>query len=212
MAIAPFREPGWAELFLPLQAIEVNSIQIDEPKKLTGPGVPSYAADRPIAALSYVNSSFRMPVLNILTPFLTVHNWDSNTGKLELEVDLNSTLSTKCIVIQEHILTLLASKPQWLLPHIKTKEELRESFQEIISGQIMTIYLHGPNPEQKQMGRVWIWKENNWQKGASKTSFKKGQKLRVALRFQGVCFLQTVSKKMRYRIQHQTISIFHKIN
>jgi len=210
MAGVPFREPGWAELFLPLQTIEVQHIQIEEPKKLLGPGVPLYAADRPIAALSYIHSMFRMPVLNILTPFLKVHSWDSVTGRLELEVEAGSSTAMKCISIQSHILSLLAANPQWLLPHTKTKQELLENFQEIISGQILTIYLHGSNPEQKQTGRVWVWREDGWQKGASSTSFKRGQQIRVALRFQGVCFLQTAAKKMRYRIQHQTISVFHK--
>jgi len=207
---APFREPGWAELFIPLQAIEVQSIQIEEPKKPMGPGVPLYAADRPIAALSYAHPNFHMPILNILTPFLKIHSWDSSCGRLELEVDASSQLATKCSGIQEHILTLLASNPQWLPASTRTNEELRANFQTILQGQLLTIYLHGPNPEQRQTGRVWIWSDSGWQKGASSTSFKKGQQIRVALRFQGICFLQTSLKKMRYRIQHQIISIIHK--
>jgi len=208
----PFREPGWAEFFLPLQAIEVQHIQIEEPKKPVGPGIPLYAIDRPIAALSYSHPNYRMPILNILTPFLKVHSWDSLTGRLELEVDISSQIAMKCSLIQEHFIHLLSSNLHWLLPYTQSKEELRENFQEIIHDQILSIYLHGPNPEKKQTGRVWIWNKPHWQKGASGASFKKGQQIRVALRFQGICFLQTSSKKMKYRIQHQTISIFHKSN
>jgi hypothetical protein len=92
----------------------------------------------------------------------------------------------------------------------KKEGRLTFKFSAYYSGNILTIYLHGSNPEQKQTGRVWIWNQSNWQKGASSTSFKKGQLIRVALRFQGVCFLQTSLKDTKYRIQHQTVAIFHK--
>ena len=49
------KEPGWAEMFLPLQALDIASVTIDEPKKSTGPGVPAYAQERPLSALSYKN-------------------------------------------------------------------------------------------------------------------------------------------------------------
>lgn len=211
MAVMPFREPGWTEFFIPLQAIELKNIYISKPIKLAGPGVPFYAIDRPIAALSYVTPNFRIPTFGILTPFLKVHSWDSTSGKLELSMESDNSTAVKLALIQEHILNLLILNSQWLLPYTRTKDELRASFQEIIQGNILTIYLHGPNPEKKQTGRVWIWQEHEWQKGASVYSFKKDQIIRVGLRFQGVCFLQTIQKKMRYRIQHQTVTIFHKL-
>jgi len=205
------REPGWAEVFIPLQTIELKNIHIDEPKRCSGPGIPLYAIDRPIAALSYVNSNYKIPTLSIFTPFLKVHSWDSSSGCLKLEIDSNSSVAMKCSSIQEHIIELLASKPQWFYPYTKKKEDLLANFQHIIHENILTIYLHGPNQEHKQTGRVWIWKENVWQKGAAANSFKKGQIIRVALRLQGVCFLQTPGKDtIRYRIQHQTVAIYHK--
>jgi len=204
------RDPGWAEIFIPLQAIELSSIQLNEPTRLTGPGVPSYAIHRPIATLSYATTQYRIPVLSILTPFLKVHSWDSSTGRLELTVDSDPTVLTKCTLIQEHILGLLASKPQWIHAYTRSKEELRVNFQTLVQENYLTVYLHGPNPEKKQNGRVWIWQDGIWQKGASSTSFKKDQSIRVALRLQGICFLQTLAKKMRYRIQHQIVTIFHK--
>jgi hypothetical protein len=206
------RDPGWAEIFIPLQAIELSSIQLNEPTKLTGPGVPSYAIHRPISILSYTNSMFRIPVFSILTPFLQIHSWDSSTGKLELLVDSDPTVLTKCTLLQEHIIGLLASKPQWTNSYTRSKDELRANFQTLVQENCLTVYLHGPNPEKKQTGRVWIWQEGGWQKGASATSFKRGQSIRVALRLQGICFLQTLAKKMRYRIQHQVVTILHKPN
>jgi hypothetical protein len=60
------------------------------------------------------------------------------------------------------------------------------------------------------MGRVWIWKENQWHKGANSTIFKKDQEIRIGLRFQGICFLPSQNSKTRFRLQHQTIAIFSK--
>ncbi len=211
--LSPPKEPGWAEMFLPLQALEVGNIHIDEPKASKGPGVPSYAVDRPIAGLSYRTSFYTMPCLAVMTPFLKVYHWDATTGRLDLEVDQGSVTAIKCSALQETILELLEKKPQWFMnAGTKSKEELRASFQPILSGSIFTIYLHGPNPEKKQMGRVWIWKQGAWQKGAASTSFIRGQQLRIALRLQGICFLPTANGKTRYRLQHQTIAVFHKLD
>ena len=209
----PFHEPGWAEVFIPLQTIEIKDIHMNEPKKLSGPGIPPYAIDRPIATLSYSNSNYTIPTLSIFTPFLKVHSWDSTTGRLELEIDTHSSVAMKYSSIQEHIISLLAENPQWIYSYTKKKEDFLANFQHMIHDNVLTIYLHGPNPEKKQTGRVWIWNQTTWQKGASIHSFKKGQLIRVALRLQGVCFLQSSSSKdMRYRIQHQTVVILHKAN
>jgi hypothetical protein len=205
------KEPGWTEMFLPLQALEVGNIQIHEPKASKGPGVPQYAADRPIAALSYKTSSFIMPCLSILTPFVKVYSWDPTTGRLDLETEEKSTLAIKCNAVQEMLLDNLISKSEWLRnTGIRGKEDLKHNFQQIITGNILSIFLHGPNPEKKQTGRVWIWKDNQWQKGAASNNFKKGQELRVALRFQGICFLPSQTAKTRFRLQHQTIAVFSK--
>jgi hypothetical protein len=205
------KEPGWTEMFLPLQALEVGNICIHQPKASRGPGVPQYAADRPIAALSYKTSTFVLPCLSVLTPFLKVYAWDPTTGRLDLETDEHSLIAIKCNAVQETILDTLFTKSEWLQgTGIKTKEDLKHNFQQMISGNILSIYLHGPNPEKKQMGRVWIWKDNLWHKGATPSVFKKDQEIRIALRFQGVCFLPQQNGKTRLRLQHQTIAIFHK--
>jgi len=213
MTSTSFREPGWTEIFIPLQTIEIKDIHMNEPKKISGPGIPPYAIDRPIATLSYINSNYTIPTLSIFTPFLKIHSWDSTSGRLELEIDIHSSTAMKYSNIQEHIITLLSEKPQWFYPYTKKKEEFLTNFQRMIHGNLLTIYLHGPNPEKKQTGRVWIWNQTSWQKGASVNSFKKGQLIRVALRLQGVCFLQSSSSKdIRYRIQHQIVTIIHKSN
>jgi hypothetical protein len=205
------RDPGWAECFVPMQNIDIGNIIIDEPRKSTGPGIPPYAADRLLAPLSYKAPIFTQPTLAVLTPFLAVQNWDSSTGRLDLELDPKSQIAIKCWALQEYALSLLQSRPYWFPQAQRSHEQIAAAFQHMIQGTTMTIYLHGPNPENRQTGRVWLWKAHMWQKGAAPGSFKKGQRIRVALRFQGICFLKTLTGRLKCRFQHQTIAIIHEL-
>jgi hypothetical protein len=152
---------------------------------------------------------FTMPILSILTSFLKVYAWDSKTGRLDLEIDPSSPSAIKLTLLQETIVGLLVKHPQWLRAQGLTKDDLKTCFQHILNGSILTIYLHGPNQDTKPVGRVWIWNKG-WQKGASASSFQKGQLIRVALILQGVCFLQSPTSRTRLRVQHQTVTIFQK--
>ncbi len=201
----PQREPGWAEIFVPLHAIDPEGIQLGEPKKSVAPGIPTYAQDRPIAHTSYTTDLYSMPILGILTPFLRVYNWDSTIGRLDLELD--ATAKKEVQTIQETLIRNLRSHPQWLRSQGTSVDELTTAFQPMLNGSIMSLYLHGPNQDTKPVGRVWIWNQG-WLKGATASSFRKGQSLRVALRIQGLCFLQTPAGKTRFRVQHQTVAVF----
>jgi hypothetical protein len=208
---APNREPGWAEMFVPILSIQPNQIQLDEPRKSNGPGVPFYAQERLIAQVSYKTDLFRLPVLSVLLPWMRVHSWDSTTGRLELELDPTNPVYSKLQQFQEAILTTLADHPTWLRMVGCTKDSLKVNFQPILSGKVVTIYLHGPNQDTKPVGRVWIWKDG-WQKGAVASSFRKGQLVKTALRFQGLCFLQSPTQPTRLRIQHQTVAMYHQLS
>lgn len=202
--------PGWAEMMIPLQGMDISKIHISPPQKTNGPGVPLYAQDRPIACLSYNDTVFKLPCLSVLTPFLTVLSWDSTTGKLELQVPQGTSTHTKLTFLQDYILTTLTRHQRgWIGTPDNTLSELRDMFQPILTGEKLVIYLHGPNPELKPSGRVWIWNSDSWSKGAKQTSFQEGMEVRVALRLQGICFLYQ-SQRVRFRIQHQTIAIYTK--
>lgn len=207
MTQVPHREPGWAEMFVPLHAIDSHGIRIGEPKRNTAPGVPAYAQDRPIAHTTYTTPAITMPVIGTLTPFLRVHAWDSSLGRLDLDLDTGS--KQKLHAIQEACLRGLEQNPGWLRGQGTCVDEVRQSFQSMLNGTVLSLYLHGPNQDTKPTGRVWIWNQG-WQKGATASSFRKGQQIRVALRIQGVCFLQTPAGKTRLRVQHQTVAVFHQ--
>lgn len=201
------KEPGWGEIFLPLQTLQPLKIELQEPKKLY---TPVHGFDRPLGILSYGTDTYKLPVLNILTPFVKVHSWDSSTGRLELECEPESLTYKHFHIIQDAIVHLLQAHPTWLKANGSSKEELKHTFQQMLKDTILTVYLHGQNQDTKPAGRVWIWKDGSWSKGVTPSSFKRGQQLRVALRLQGVCFLPHPGFQTRLRVQHQTVAVLHK--
>jgi hypothetical protein len=214
MSYITSKDNGWIEGFLPLQALEIGCIEIQEPKLVSSPHLSTtvYSTERPIACLSYKTNIFKMPCLSILTPFCKVRSWDSLTGKLDLEVEEDSLTSIKLAALQQQIFSLLEENPQWFsLSGAKLKQDLMNNVQQLFQENILTVYLHGINPEKKQMGRAWIWKKNAWQKGVLSSTFQKGQEVRLALRFQGISFLHNRDTyKIKYRIQHQVVAAYLK--
>lgn len=206
------KDNGWIEAFLPLQALEIGGIQIQEPKVISSHHLSTsvYSTERPLACLSYKTDTFRMPCLAILTPFCKVKSWDSSVGKLELEIEEDSQTSIKFAALQQQVFSLLEENPQWFsLSGAKLKQDLMNNVQQLFQENILTIYLHGINPEKKQMGRAWIWKQNAWQKGVLPSTFQKGQEVRLALRFQGISFLHNKDNyRIKYRIQHQIVAAY----
>jgi hypothetical protein len=187
-------DTGWAELFLPIQSINTDSIQIQTPK---------YShANRPLSEFQYSTDDFSLTNLPILTTFLKVHSWDSSTGRLELETD--AITASKIITIQKRILTIVSSHPSWASRHTTVQQD----FQYMYHNGIFTVYLHGANPDQAHTGRVWIWSASQWKKGVGATTLRKGQQIRLAIRFQGICTIQAEGSRIRYRIQHQTVAIY----
>lgn len=205
------KEPGWAEIFLPLQAFDVSNIYTQEPKKHSGIGVPTYVANRHLAQMSYRTTLLQLPCVAVLTPFCKVSSWDSSTGRLELDIQDQSMMITKLHAFQEMILQTLITHSKWLPSHQRTRTAIEQTFHKLLRGTTFTVYVHGPNPEGAQTGRVWMWKTGVWQKGVTQASFRKGQMIRLAIRFQGICLCPNgTGTEVFTRIQHQVISIIHK--
>ena len=196
----------WAEFFLPIQSVQADAIQIDTPKHITTQKQFYTSNERPLAALWYKTPEFTLSTLAILTTPLRVHSWDSITGRLELETDASTAV--QIYAIQKRILTLLESHREWYPAHTSVQHD----FQYMYHNSILTVYLHGFNPDQVHTGRVWNWSNMGWKKGVGPASFSKGQSLRLAIRFQGVCFIKTDNgQRLRFRIQHQTVAIYTKL-
>lgn len=84
-----------------------------------------------------------MPIFATLTPFLKVLNWDSATGRMDLELGIGTPTATKFQALQDSLLNQLVNSPSW---HTNlgavtspTFSELRDLFQPMVSSGILTI-------------------------------------------------------------------------
>lgn len=201
-------DTGWNEFFIPLETINIENIQIIK----TGRAPYHDKAHDMMYTLTYSTDDFSLSSIPILTPYMKVHSWDSATGRLELEADSESTAYTKFSYIQELFFDYLSANLDDFRKYgIFTKMDLFNTFQQIIYKNLFVVYLHGVNPQQKRnMGRVWVLGATGWEKGVNAETFKKGQQVRVAFRFQGISYSPGVggsTGKIKCRLQHQTVAV-----
>jgi hypothetical protein len=185
--------PGYAEIFTPLETIEIDKIIIHPP-------VSSYPIRIPTSVLSYTNI-FTMPKLSVLTPFLKIHSWDNSKGRLELVV---SDISQVLLSLQEKLLQKIVRNPAWSSLTSHTYEEVRGRFQPILTNGIMPLYLNNQGPEGLTVHN------GTTVEYISESSLQQGQEVRVALRFQGLVFLKNSNGGLFYRLQHQVSRIYCK--
>jgi hypothetical protein len=205
-------DTGWNEFFIPLEKIDEDSIKITKVVKTN-------SQDKyfdMLYLLSYSTHEFTFPNVSILTPFMKIHSWDCTTGRLEFEIEPDSTEYIKFCKIQEIIFKYLISHIADLNKYgIYTKTELFNTLKQIVYKNIFAVYLHGPNPQQKKAGRVWLLNSLGWEKGVSTDTFKKGNRARIAFRFQGISHSDSsssASKKLKCRLRHQTVAIIQELS
>lgn len=203
-------DKGWNEFFVPLEKIDEEYIKIT---KVIKNNVYEKLYDM-LYLLSYSTGVFITPNLSILTPFMKIHSWDSTTGRLEFEIEPDSIEYTKFSKIQEIIFEYLIENIGDLKKYgIGTKTELFNTMKQIIYKNLFSVYLHGPNPQQKKTGRVWVLSSEGWDKGVGEDTFKKGNRARVAFRFQGISHSESpigIAKKLKCRLRHQTVAIIQE--
>jgi hypothetical protein len=204
-------DTGWNEFFIPLETINIENIQITKPSRQ----VHHDKAHDMLYTLAYSADDFSLTSIPILTPYMKIHSWDSSTGRLELEAESDSTSYTKFSRIQELFFDYLSLNIDDFRKYgIFTKMDLFNTFQQIIYKNIFVVYLHGVNPQQKHnMGRVWVLGTAGWEKGVSVDTFKKGQQVRIAFRFQGISYSPggaASTGKIKCRLQHQTVAVIPK--
>ena len=184
--------PGQIEVYIPIKLLDTNALVVSSP-------VSIYPMKLPIAILSYKTPIYTMPKLSIFTDTLTVHSWDPVKFRLELTNDDSLKIMTE---LQETLIMIISQHPEWSGVNKISLEEVRGRFQPLISKNIMTLYLHSNTAE-----KVNIYSLNS-KKPVTHDSFHQGQKVRVAIRFQGLIFLKNAQGNLFYRLQHQVSSVY----
>jgi aspartate carbamoyltransferase regulatory subunit len=190
--------PGIAEVFLPLQTMNISSICLHPP-------VSVYPVRIPTVHISYKNSIFTLPNLAIFTPFLIVKSWDAIKGRLEL-CDGGGDSFTKLQALHESILKILVLNPSWSSVSAISYTELKSKFQPLIANKVLRLYL-----TNQDLDGITVYSKDSVVKGVSDKSFQPKQQLRIALRLQGIVLLKNSNSSLFYRLQHQVASIYTKI-
>jgi hypothetical protein len=182
-------------IMLPLEKFNTNKLKIDSIKKLK---CVQANVQRYICSILYKDELFTLSPFSILTPFAKIHTWDFVTGKLELHIGSQSIFQTKFNSFQTSIHSLIdneyTSKPY---------------FHPMLFGNILTVYLYTKMEKFKDR-ETWIYNKE-WTTTLNESSFTKGDSIRLAIQFQGVCFLNDLSKhEIKYRLQHQIKAIYQK--
>ena len=201
--------PKNIELCLPIQAMEVGKVHLSPLKIMPNRNPKPGVENRPIAPLSYVDSSVTLPCLSILLPNLKITRWDPATGRIDLDLSPYNLVATKLNTLQEYIVsTVYMQQVSWLGRTDLDHDTVRSLLQPLVSGHTLTLFLHGPNPTLKPAGRAWIYSGGKWNRGSKPTSFHVGQDIRICVRLHGLCLIpQKGSSVPKFRIQHQVISV-----
>lgn len=200
--------PKNIELCLPVQAMEVGKVHLFPLKIMPNRNPKPGVENRPIAPLSYVDSSITLPCLSLLLPLLKITRWDPSTGRLDLDLSSYNNVLTKLNTLQEYIIsTVYMQQISWLGRSDLDHDTVRSLLQPLVTNNTLTLFLHGPNPALKPAGRAWIFSDDTWIRGSKSSTFLVGQNVRICVRLHGLCLIpHKASNIPKFRIQHQVIS------
>jgi hypothetical protein len=195
---------GFAEFALGFDGFDYGKIKYGGVQKLPNYGPHLVACERPFVPFYYDDPFLcKLPAVDVLMPAFSVHSWDLETGRLELNF-LSDDVNVKIQLLQHHMLkAVVAHQREWIGCSDLTYETVCEIFQPFIQHERFVIYL--PNGRQKK--QLWICEKGTWKYGTTDRSFVAGQIVRPILKLQGLCFIM-MGDRLKFRIQHQTVSIF----
>jgi hypothetical protein len=184
--------PGQMDVYIPIQTLNLKQIEVHTPLSI-------YPMKLPVAVLSYKTPIYNMPKLSIFTTILTIQAWDHVKFRLELS---DEGCFLPLLDLQDTLIQTIMKHPEWSGTNKLTLEEVRSRFQPIISKNLLTHYLHS-----NTSNKLLIYSAGS-KKPVAHDSFHVGQKIRVAIRFQGLLFLKNTQGNLFYRLQHQVSAVY----
>lgn len=178
---------------LPLESVNVSYLMLDDAKRLKS---HQTSVERSIAGLSYIDPSFTLSPLTILTPIGYVYAWDVESGRLDIEIPPTSQFYKGFCEFQTALCKQVSASTGVGV----------QSFYPMLHQTILSVYIHTNPQDEKKVG---IYRNSEWSETFTKETLHKGQSIRLAIRFQGICFFKnSVTHEQKYRIQHHTRAIF----
>jgi hypothetical protein len=193
---------GHCELALDFTRLDYGKIRYGSAQKLKNYG--AHVGERPFIPFSYDDGACKQPNLALLMPAFKVHSWDAASGRLELDF-LEAGVQARICALQNYVLDAVVEHQRaWLGRADITQESAASIFQPFIQHGRFVIYL--PNSEQKK--QIWIHNGKEWVLNTS--SLIEGAVVRPVIKLQGLCFILGIGGRMKFRIQHQSVTIFNR--
>ena len=174
-------------LTIPYQTLEIRNIHLNQ-FQIDHKG-------RYIANLSYKDTSIEIYDVPILTPPLTVIDYDPSTNRLRLDTHTQHMFSSKVANIQEFIIqTFYANRYSFLKNDIEL-DELRAMFQLLFVNSVLTLYVFPSTPIKCADGTTLYVNQ-----------LQKDDVIRSIIRIHGVNFIS--GSYPRLRLQHSISSLW----
>jgi hypothetical protein len=180
-------------LTIPYQSLEVGRIHMS--------GFTPDMKGRLIAPLSYSDTSLDIEDFILLSPPLTVLDYDMVTGRLRLDVKDQKQFATKLSTIQQYIISTIFLHRLSFLQEDFSNTDIQNMFQVLLEGDVFSIFVYPTTIVRMSSGTV-----------SHIQRLKTGDRIRFPLYIHGIMIVNPPSgKMMRLRIQHNVPYVW-KIN
>ena len=182
---------------LPIQKVEIGNMNIGNP------WARKESTQKPMAPLSYFGTHFRLPYVSLLFPPLTVIEYNIHTGKLVLDMSETSLACIKLNTLQETLVGAIVYHQYGWFKTDFTTQEVRQGFQPIFQDNQLLLHCPlgtPPSRSRGEGGRGFGQKPPMYESGkgwreTTPEDLKPGKRLRVAVKFHGISFLNRSDQK-----------------
>lgn len=187
----------WA---IPLQNFDVSKTYISAPTQ----------GSKIMSPVSYIDGDTKFTTLTILLPPLTVKNYDSATGRLQISLQ-EAGVAAKLQEFQEMLIqSVYANQRAWFPgERVVDKENIRLGFQPFVEKS--SIHLYCPSSPAGPPNEIYIYVKREWIHGTiSPALLVAGKGVRLAIKFQGISYHQNPSSKAwtgKFRLQHRIVAV-----
>ena len=172
-------------LTIPYQTLEIRNIHLNQ-FQIDHKG-------RYIANMSYKDTSIEIYDVPIITPPLSVIDYDPNTNRLRLDTQAQHIFSSKVANVQEFLIQTFYANRYSFLKNDITLDELRSMFQLLYVNSVLTLYVFPSTPIKCADGKTIYMNQ-----------LQKGDIIRCIVRIHGVNFIS--GNFPRLRLQHSLSS------
>lgn len=179
-------------LSIPYQALEICNIHLSP-----------FVADKygkQLARLAYKDASIDLHDVAVLTPPMTVLDYNPENSRLRLDLSEHGTFQSKLQCMQENLISTFEIHQQSFL-HLGAEFQepsvpIRTLFHFLLNDNVLCIYVYPTANVKHKDGTIHKMAE-----------VKPGDTIRCVIRFHGISQIQTKSG-MRLRMQHSVPSIW----